>query len=414
MIRTSLYRLRALAMLGLVGLLLCTLLQESEGQDALSERLNFEKLTDKELTELTGVWIIGEDLRQEAIFEALAYERQCDHYLNKFAIETPLQTKKRLQNVLHTSCKKRADEDEKYGRILWGMYLVWGDGCKEAMEAGFKHFKIGAFKGYPRSIWLLGLCYDGGLGVAKDKNEAWKLFKQASDNNYSHATGSLAKCYLTGRGVRKDLDLGMKYLRQASDGNDAMAQFAMAMAYENGEGVPEDHEEATWLFALASKAGHPEAAFHYGCRLYEHKHLSKIIAEIEAFEERQKTLEDGRDDPTYRLFNCEMLGWEEAAYSTWMKGYFLGSSDCGLQYAFCLYNGEGTFKQRNEAVELFGKLAAAGHPLAEETYAKLSKGRTGRRKSYSFTLDRTVYGEVWDGIYRENDNFKSDGQKRRY
>jgi TPR repeat protein len=99
---------------------------------------------------------------------------------------------------------------------------------------------------------MLGILYDGGVGVPADQAEAFKWFKRAAEIGDILAQGSLGYAYESGRGVARDHAQAVHwYARAAEEGNEiAMANLANLLV--TGTGVTADPETAaSWYLKLA-------------------------------------------------------------------------------------------------------------------------------------------------------------------
>ena len=72
--------------------------------------------------------------------------------------------------------------------------------------------------------FLLGRCYDIGLGTAKDYATAAKYYRTAAKAGSARAMNNLGMMYMKGQGVAKNLKTAEKYFKQASDLGLAMAE----------------------------------------------------------------------------------------------------------------------------------------------------------------------------------------------
>ena len=113
----------------------------------------------------------------------------------------------------------------------------------------------------------MGVCYESGMGVPQDNNEAIKWYRKAAAQGDASAIKALQELADSDDVVRKGLDAykaknyaeAVKWLRPAAEqGNDA-AQDALGMCYEFGNGVAKDHAEALKWYRKAAAKGNVSA-----------------------------------------------------------------------------------------------------------------------------------------------------------
>lgn len=85
-------------------------------------------------------------------------------------------------------------------------------------------FRKAAEQGYAPAQWKLGLCYDLGEGVAKNKEEAIRWYRKAADQGYANAQYNLGVCYQYGVGVQNNIAEARKWFQKAADQGDKDAK----------------------------------------------------------------------------------------------------------------------------------------------------------------------------------------------
>ena len=108
--------------------------------------------------------------------------------------------------------------------------------------------------------YLLGTCYEDGIGVRSNPQEAAKLYRQAADQGLAEAQTSLGKCYLQGIGVAKDSPEAAKWFQKAAENGETEAQFCLGNCFINGDGVTTNPWEAFRWFQKAADQGHGQAS----------------------------------------------------------------------------------------------------------------------------------------------------------
>jgi len=86
--------------------------------------------------------------------------------------------------------------------------------------ACFRKLRERAEAGDREAMYLLGVCYARGKGVAVDNAAAVEWFKKATVFGHLKAKLSLGYCYAAGKGVKRDLEVAYILLREAADAGD--------------------------------------------------------------------------------------------------------------------------------------------------------------------------------------------------
>src|SRR4051794_24279297 len=86
-----------------------------------------------------------------------------------------------------------------------------------------ENLRFAAEDGQVEAMFLLGVAYAQGSGVARDEIAAASWFHRASKKGHARAKTSMGFLYSTGRGVRRDLVLAHLLLTQAATLGDNLA-----------------------------------------------------------------------------------------------------------------------------------------------------------------------------------------------
>ncbi len=105
----------------------------------------------------------------------------------------------------------------------------------------------------------LGYCYEKGIVVDKDLNEAVRLYSLAAEKGNPSGQNNLGYCYKNGIGVEKNLKEAVRLYRLAADQGNASAQNNLGYCYECGDGVKKSFKEAMSLYHLAADQGNASA-----------------------------------------------------------------------------------------------------------------------------------------------------------
>jgi hypothetical protein len=129
-----------------------------------------------------------------------------------------------------------------------------------ALAAPLQQLHKQAEKGDAEAQFNLGLLYDRGQGVPKDKSEALRWYRLAATQGDTFAQNSLGDNYWEGTGVPKDDKEAVRWWRLAADKGFAPAQHSLGkLLAGGGQGVPADKTNAYMWLALSAAQGDEEA-----------------------------------------------------------------------------------------------------------------------------------------------------------
>ena len=63
---------------------------------------------------------------------------------------------------------------------------------------------------FPEAQYNMGLMYDNGYYVNKNRSKALEFYKLSANQGYAKAQYNLANAYLSGDGVQKDINLALE------------------------------------------------------------------------------------------------------------------------------------------------------------------------------------------------------------
>lgn len=145
--------------------------------------------------------------------------------------------------------KKLADKGYVRSSFYAGVCYDDGLGTKRDSEKAFEYYLMAAKMGHPESLYNVYIMLRDGIGVKKDLVQAIKWLKLAVRQKDVEAIRDLGYSYHEGRGVKKNLSLAVQYYKIAAKKGDAKAQKNLSLCYENGEGVPVSERWAKyWRF----------------------------------------------------------------------------------------------------------------------------------------------------------------------
>ena len=136
------------------------------------------------------------------------------------------------------------------------------------------------FEEFPKNpicLNRLGLAYDNGYGVARNKDKAFEFYKRSYDLDFSYAANNLGYNYYHGGFDKIDYDKAKFYYEKSSelDEENFLAYNNLGVAYLEGLAVEKDIKKATALFEKASELGNLEANINLG-DIYSDSSYNKI------------------------------------------------------------------------------------------------------------------------------------------
>ncbi len=201
--------------------------------------------------------------------------------------------------------------------------------------------------GDARAQFNLGIMFDQGRGVARDRESAILWWRKASEQGMARAMHNLANIYISGEGAAPDYEEALKWLRLAAEKGLARSQYTLGKMYSYGLGVAPDEAQALTWYRKAAEHGFDRAQYTLG------KMYRDGVGGLEASAE-------------------EAARWFRRAAE---QGYAKAQSHLGSRYA----RGEGVPKKEIEALMWMILAADRGHPAAIEN-AKILRGRLSARQ----------------------------------
>ena len=105
----------------------------------------------------------------------------------------------------------------------------------------------------------LGLCYEHGVGVAKDLGTAVAWYTKAAEQENTVAQCNLGHCYHSGEGVAQDFGKAVELYTKAAEQGCARGQNNLGICYEEGQGVAQDSGTAVVWYTKAAEQGYARA-----------------------------------------------------------------------------------------------------------------------------------------------------------
>ncbi len=169
--------------------------------------------------------------------------------------------------------------------------------CGKDDPKAFSLFKKAAEKGHLKAQYELAYCYQYGVGVEINNNQAYFWYKKVAEKDYKDSRNKLvdlelllkeqdilyfnkqkeaaengdlksryelANCYYHGRGVAKDVARAAYWYKTAAEQGEAKAQCELAFCYETGSGVLRNEHLAAYWYEKAARQGIAKAQYGLG------------------------------------------------------------------------------------------------------------------------------------------------------
>ena len=156
--------------------------------------------------------------------------------------------------------QKSADQGDAVGLYLLGVHYDKGLGvasnytkANSLYKQALAKFKVEAENSDKISQSFLVECYYFGYGTDENFTEAVKWAQKSAEQGYAEAQSNLGYCYYNGYGVSQSYTQAVKWYRLAAEQGDAAAQYYLALSYANGEGISQSYTEAVKWYRLAAE-----------------------------------------------------------------------------------------------------------------------------------------------------------------
>lgn len=125
---------------------------------------------------------------------------------------------------------------------LWFLLGWYCDCVSPDFERAARWYLRGAEAGCARAQFRLGLMYEVGRGVERDRKEALRWIRQAAEAGHDDAQNRLGAMYYRGQGVLRDYVSAHQWFRIAGENGNLMARKAVPAL--GGMMTPAQREEA--------------------------------------------------------------------------------------------------------------------------------------------------------------------------
>ncbi len=262
-----------------------------------------------------------------------------------------------------------AENGKDWAMLSLAFIYSRGDLGKPDPEKAFAWFEKAGGGETPKhylGIADLGICYQNGLGTAKDSAKAEAIFKRYREKDFICYLGSIGRCPDHVLTFEQVLALNELW---ASKKNDAWAQYFLGLRYWHGNGVEMDDSRGNRLLKKAAKAScataWDELGHHY--QFY----------------------------PFNSGCNSEKEGFEKAA-ECYRQGLALGNASSFADLAYLTEFGLGVSEDVDKAADLYERSLQLDpkNDMAHNNLAVILQTRLRNAAKIGLPVDSTTLGEM--------------------
>ena len=305
-------------------------------------------------------------------------------------------------------CEREAGRNNEQALYLLGVLYEGGIGVLQDTNKALHFYQKAAMKNHQDAMinlyayysnhgnddtanyWLKKLA-EQGLSEAQnayaDKlsnveryKEAVQWYERAAKQGYACAQTHLALCYIHGAGVEVDYQIAKQWCEKAVEQEYYAAQYFMAEFFTNNDA------DKYKYYKMSAKQGFADAQNVVG--LYYEQGLGNLSKnETEAVKWYKKAAEQGLAVAQSNLGNCLYEGRgcdvdKVEAVKWFRKAAEQGNMSAQNSLAICLYNGEGCAENKAEAFQWYKKAAEQNIAEAQNMVGRyLTEGWGGVKKS---------------------------------
>eukprot|EP00964_Phaeocystis_antarctica_P143601 scaffold109176_cov62-Phaeocystis_antarctica.AAC.3 len=214
----------------------------------------------------------------------------------------------------------------------------------------------------------LGLCYEYGVGVAKDLGTAAAWYTKSAEQGCARGQFHLGRRYYLGEGVAQDFGKAVELYTKAAEQGCARGQNNLGLCYENGKGVAQDLGTAVVCYTKAAEQGYCRAQTNLGICHEEGQGVAQDLGTAVAW--YTKAAEQGDAEGQCNLGTCYENGKGVAqdlgtAVVCYTKAAGQGDARAQTNLGICYEEGQGVAQDLGKAVELYTKAAGQGDAGAQ-------------------------------------------------
>ncbi|MFN3202006.1 MAG: hypothetical protein ACE366_26610 [Bradymonadia bacterium] len=256
------------------------------------------------------------------------------------------------------------------GHFLMGRCFEEGVGVESDWITAMAHYRAASEQGDPLGHFALARMLEQGRGVDPDEARARVLYDRAAQAGLSLAQVNLSLMLQQGRGGDRQSTTALSWMQKAAQDGNRVAQCNLGVMLEAGEGITRDLHQAHHWYSLAAEAGYGPACFCLGL-LYQEGH--GVTADMDAartwFERGAQLGDTGAQFMLgVSLLESEGEDGDAAAGAQWIRTAAIqGDADAAWRYGLCLMTGQGIDAHPEEGLRWLRR--AANHGQVDALYA---------------------------------------------
>jgi len=151
--------------------------------------------------------------------------------------------------------ERAASDGSAYAMCVCSRCCVVGWGRPQSHAEAFRWAKNAAATGFAPGHFDLGSCYEQGLGVQRDLDQARYHYELAVEGGFGFAGYQLAMLYHSGGLGGRNTMKAIEWAKRAYELREPMAANVIANWYEAGEGMPRSDQDAVLWYERAVALG---------------------------------------------------------------------------------------------------------------------------------------------------------------
>lgn len=156
---------------------------------------------------------------------------------------------------------KAASRDYLPAMFRLGLCYEEGIGTAKNAQKALGLYQRAADAGSSEALYRLGMAAEKGTLLSLDSGRAVRYYQKAAGKDHPYGMWALGRCYAEGIGIDADSGQAYRWLRRAADKGVTDAQYRIAKMYENGIAVVKSSAEAMAWYKTAADNEHPEALY---------------------------------------------------------------------------------------------------------------------------------------------------------
>ena len=183
--------------------------------------------------------------------------------------------------------KNNAANGDSKSQVELGLEYLLGGIEKDQFAAkilAVRWFRKSALQDNAEAEYLLGECYEGGIGVEVNHVEALRLYQKSASKGNCAGQFSLGKYYEKGRLISKNISEANRLFESSASKGYTPAQLYIGRLYSSGKNdFKVDYSKSETYFRMAAMQGNAEAQYELGLLYLNGNGVKKNLVEAKAW-----------------------------------------------------------------------------------------------------------------------------------